>query len=99
MAMTKDQIDQRFQKWEEQQAKNQKRIKDLKAKVKRDAQRIARLHQKEETLKQQIAGRFVLEKMKTDSSFKVWLEGEIHAHLKTDREKALFGLAQGNQRA
>lgn len=98
MAMPRQTTMDRRKKWEEQQRRKRERLKELKADIKRDAQKITRLQEKEEKLKREIIGKFVLEKIAQDNSFKVWFDGEIHSYLKTEREKALFGLPQNNQR-
>ena len=41
-----------------------------------------------------VLGNFMLEKIKTDPSFKSWLDGEIGSSSLSTREKNLFGISQ-----
>ncbi len=78
-------------KLKEQKEKDELKLKAIQLRLKKATQKIIDTEKKEEADRKKIAGEFVLEKMKKDSSFKIWFDGEINNYLKSDYEKNLFG--------
>lgn len=92
MSIAKNKIIETRKRLKAQQEKDELKLKAIQERLKKAAQKIADAEKKEEDYRKKIAGEFVLEKMKKDSSFKIWFNGEINTYLKSDYEKNLFGL-------
>ena len=92
MAISKKQNLEKRTKLEQQKQKDELKLKAIQERLKKAEQKINESIRQEEQERKRIASEFVLEKIKKDSSFKVWFDGEINAYLKNDYEKNLFGL-------
>jgi len=92
MGISRNQILEKRKRLEKQKEKDKQQLKVIQERIKKVNQTIIEEAKKEEQERKRIAGEFVLEKIKKDSSFKVWFDGEINAYLKNDYEKNLFGL-------
>lgn len=78
-------------KLKEQKEKDELKLKAIQLRLKKATQKIIDTEKKEEADRKRIVGEFVLDKIKKDSSFKIWFDGEINNYLKNDYEKNLFG--------
>ena len=92
MSIAKNKIIETRKRLKEQKEKDELKLKAIQQRLKKATQRIADTEKKEEDERKKIAGEFIFEKMKKDSSFKVWFDGEISSYLKNEYEKNLFGL-------
>lgn len=95
--MKAEQITERRKRWEEQLKKKTERIRKLQEKLKRDTQKIAKAEERENRDRINIVGKFVLEKMKSDTSFKMAFTKELAPVLKTAYEAELFALETEKQ--
>ncbi len=77
-------------KLKEQKEKDELKLKAIQLRLKKATQKIIETEKKEEADREIIAGEFVIEKVKKDSSFKIWFDGEINTYIKNDKGSAIF---------
>ncbi len=92
MAISKNQISEKRTKLELQKQKDEFKLKAIQERLKKAEQKIQESFKQEDQDRKKLIGEFIFQKMKQDASFKIWLDGEIHSHLKNDYEKKLFGI-------
>lgn len=92
MAISKNQISEKRTKLELQKQKDELKLKAIQERLKKAEQKIQESFKQEDQDRKKIIGEFIFQKRKQDPSFKIWLDGEIHSHLKNDYEKKLFGV-------
>ena len=93
MSINKNKILEKRKRLEIQKGKNAARLKAIQRELKKTSQRIVKDEKKEDLKRKMILGNFMLEKVKIDSSFKSWLEGEIGSSNLAVHEKNLFGIS------
>lgn len=91
MSIAKNKIIETRKRLKEQKEKDELKLKAIQQRLKKAIQKIAETEKKEEADRRRIAGAFILEKVKNDSSLKVWFDGEINGYLKNAYERNLFG--------
>ncbi len=93
MNMSREKILERRNKLQSRREKDQAKLKALQLKLKKSAQKIIQVQKKEEAERKIILGSFMLEKAKSDASFKAWLEGEIGSSNLSLHEKILLEIS------
>ncbi|GEM_PF-3254899 len=94
MNTTKSKILEKRKRLEIQKEKNEAKLKAIQMKLKKTSQRIAKSEKKDDLKRRMVLGNFMLEKIKSDPSFKSWLDGEIISSNLTSHEKSLFGISE-----
>jgi hypothetical protein len=94
MGISKEKILEKRKRLVIQREKDEAKLKVLQAKLKKATLKIAEVEKKEEMERKMILGNYILEKIKSDSSFKTWLEGEIASSALGAYEKSLFGFSE-----
>lgn len=92
MSISRNQILEKKKRLEQQKEKDELALKLIQERLKKTTEHIIEAEKKEDLDRKRITGEFIFEKMKKDSSFKVWFDGEISSYLKSEYEKNLFGL-------
>ena len=93
MSITTNKILEKRKRLVIQKEKSEVRLKAIQLKLKKTSQRIAKDEKKDNLKRKMVLGYFMLEKIKTDPSFKSWLDGEISSSNLAAHEKNLFGIS------